>query len=185
MDGDVTAPRDEVLLRLAPAIFRTDDDALFLLEIHAKLNDPVNLSDHRLIFWNPRLKEFGHTGQSPGDVLVFGKFSGNLGEDVSGMDLLPVLNHQFSLDREVELCICLVLSDDCVLLLVADDQLWAVFLIRRFLNHLAGHPGHFVHLLLEGLALDNRTVLDKARHIRENRHREGIPLGNPVALLHL
>src|SRR5262249_11371404 len=94
---DVDAARNAVLLFLA--VVRGDVDLALALGDVTEAHDAVNLGDDGRVAGLARLKELHHAGQTAGDVLGAGGLARDLGEDVAGVQLVAVRDHEVSARR--------------------------------------------------------------------------------------
>src|SRR5690606_16418384 len=184
LDVDHLGLGDQVLDRIA--LLRDDRDLALCLVVADELDPPRNLGDDRVVLRHARLEQLRHPGQTAGDVAGLGRFARGAGEDVASLDVLPVLDRQpgargAPVARRLGLVAGLVEPAQPrtqVLLLrpargpvLGDDAL--------------GDAGGLVDALLHRLAFDEVLVADDARLLGDDRQRERVPLGQPLAFLHL
>src|SRR5207248_9247406 len=89
---DVHGARDAVLV--ASALVGLDDDAAQALDHRAVVHRAVDLGDDGLLARVARFEELDHAGETAGDVLRLRRGAGDLGDDVAGVDLLAVRDHE-------------------------------------------------------------------------------------------
>ena len=56
VNGDVTPPGNQVFLYFSLFILRSNPDSLFLFDVGIEFDNPVDLTDDSLIFWNSGFK---------------------------------------------------------------------------------------------------------------------------------
>ena len=73
--------RDQIFLGLAN--LRSDNDLTLTLGVFTESNHTINLGNHSELFRLTRLKEFGDSRQTTGDIFGLCRFTRNLGQDVA------------------------------------------------------------------------------------------------------
>src|SRR5438270_12296792 len=90
---DVNAAGDRVFL-LGLTVLALDVDLAHALTDFAVFDYAIDFADDGWIFGLASLKELYHTRQTAGDIFGLGGLAGNLGQDVAGLDLVAVRNHE-------------------------------------------------------------------------------------------
>ncbi len=183
MDADVLAFRDEIFLRLAH--FGGDDDLALSFGILAVGDGTVDLGDDGKLLRLARLEELGDPGQTAGNILGFGRLTGDLGQNVAGTDSGILGHHDIGTYRQHVASRCAVGQLGGLALFVLEGDPRTLGRILRLDDHLARETSHFVDLFLHGNPLDQVAEANPAGDLGENRHGVGVPLGQQVAAFDL
>src|SRR4051812_16555038 len=175
LDVDVHAARQRVLSRLAP-LFRDDDDLALPLDDAAVADDAVDFRDDRRLARLSRFEQLDHARQTARDVLRLGRLARDLGEDLSRVHRVAVLDHEVGVRRHVVLARHLAG-------LVADFHRRLLLLVGAVHDDLPREAGDFVHFLVIRDVGDEVLVLHGARILGQDRERVRIPLDEDRALL--
>ena len=171
------APRGSWYSRCVAVVAGHVDLAVLLGDV-AVLHDAVDLGDDRRLLRTPRLEQLDHARQTARDVLGLGGLARDLGQHVAGRDLAAVLHHQVGARGQQVLARGLAL-------LVLDLDARLLLLVGRLHDDERRHAGVLVHLLVDGLAVDDVLEGDRAALLGEDRERVGVPLHEQLALLDL
>ena len=147
----------------------------------------VNLGDDCGLLGLAGLEQLHHTGQSTGDVLGLGGFSGNLGQDVTGVHLFAVDHHQMGAGGHEILLYRLLHRPGLARALAVttlDDDLRLPLLILSLGHHPMGKTGDLIHLLLHGHAFHKILELDEPTGFGENGIGVRIPLHQALPDMH-
>ncbi len=151
LDVDVRVPRDQIFAGLP--VVAGDDDLP---------------GDDGRVLGPTSLEELDNARQTPRDVLGLGRFARNLGQHVSRMDFLAVIDHEVRADRQQVLALTG---------LALDEHLRRTLLgSNRLDDDLLSQARDPVRLLAEVLALDDVAERDLAADLGQDGRREGIPL---------
>ena len=160
MNGDVTPPGNQVFLHFSLFILRSNPDSLFLFDVGIEFDNPVDLADDSLIFWNTGFKQFRNTGKTSGDVLILSQFPWDFGKNVTGMNHFAVFNDQFCFHRKSKFGGGVIIPNNGLSVIITNDHHRPSVKVSGFLNHLPGNPGNFVNLFLEGFTFKNIPILN-------------------------
>ena len=184
LHGDVLALGDQVFLGLAR--FRHDHDLALALAFRAERADAVDFGDDRLFLGLTHLKELGNARQAADDVLGLAGFARAAGNDVAGVDLIPVLDHQDGAHGHGELGLERAAGTRHGQALVVVDGDGRPEARGAVLDDgVRGALGHVVHALLVRLALHDVLELHDAVDVGDEGLVERIPFGDGLALLDL
>src|SRR5690606_26232785 len=132
------------------------------------------------------LEELGDTRQTAGDVLGLRGLARDLGEDISGLDLLPIGHLDIGAHgEEVAREIVAARLDRLVRARLLDADARTGARITRLDDIGLGETSHLVERLLHGDALDDIAELHDAADLGEDRVGVRIPLGKDGARLDL
>ena len=166
---------------------RRDDDLALALGVLAEAHLAVDLGDDGVILRLAGLEELGDTGQTARDVLRLRGLARDLGEDVAGVDLVAVLDDDVGANRQE---VPRVERAGRELQRLAG--LGSLIEMRgrrsacaRLDDDLARQAGDLVELLGHRDALDDVAELHDAADLGEDRHGEGVPLGEELTGLDL
>ena len=121
------------------------------LETSPYFDHAVDLGDDGRLARLARFEQFHHARQTAGDVLGLGGFARDLGHHVAGVDLFAVAHHQVGVGRHEVL---LGFRARAAGAFRPHDDLRLPLLVGRIGDHKLRHAGDFVHLLLQGEAID-------------------------------
>ena len=161
---DVDAAGNGVLLFLS--VVGGDVDLALALGDLAEAHHAVDLADDGGVVRLARLEELDHARQASGDVLGARGFARDLGQDVSGEELVAVGHHQVGARwHQVALAAADALDQDGGLAL----------LVGGVGHHQAAEPGHLVHLVVQRDSLLQVAEVDGAGDLRQQREGVGVP----------
>ena len=176
LDVDVGAAGKLVLA--GSIVVAGDEDLAVLLGDVAVLHHAVDLGDDRGLLRPARLEQLHHARQTARDVLGLGGLARDLGQHVARGDLVAVLDHEVGPEGSRYLRSILPFSS-------LISMRGCFFSSGDSMMTEGGHPGVLVHLLVEGLPLDDVLEGDLALVLGEDRERVGVPLHEELALLDL
>ena len=164
----------------------SDDDLAFALDVAAEGNRPADFADYGGFFGFAHLEKLRHPGQAAGDVLGLGGFPGNLGDNVSGKDLIAFTHHEDGAHRHEVAGRGRAPGNagggpGFVLHRDTGPQLR----VPALDDEAGGLAGHRVHPFLHGAVVHDVPELDAAAHFGEHGVGEGVPLRQHPAGLHL
>ena len=143
----------------------------------AKFHDTFDLTHHRGLFRASGFKEFGHTGQTTGDVLGTGRGPGRLGKQGSLTDFGTVFNFQISLLRHR-------IDRQGLALGILNGQLRVqIALVLDDLSARSATAG--IPFDPEGLALHQVLEMNRSFEFRDDRHGVRVPSTKNIARRYL
>jgi hypothetical protein len=176
-------------IRYSTGSVRHDGDAPLVLVVAAKLHRARDLGDDGVVLGTPRLEQLGHPRQTAGNVAGLGALSRNARQDVARHHLMARLDREDRIDRQEVACLRAARQLGDLALLVLDHhggtQIGAARGCTPIDDHAIGDTGRLVAPLGHGHAFDQVLEVDRAFDLRQHRAGIGIPLGQPVAALHL
>ena len=166
MNGDMTPPGNQIFLHFSLFILRSNSDSLFLFDVGIEFDNPVDLTDDSLIFWNTGFKQFRNSGKTSGDVLILSQFPWDFGKNVTGMNHFSVFNNQFRFHGKGKFGGGVIITNNGLSVIITYDHHRSSVKVSGFLNHLPGNPGNFVNLLFEGFTFKNIPILNITGNVR-------------------
>ena len=138
------------------------------------MTEAVDFGDDRGFLGLARFEELDDARQTSGDVLGFAGFARNLGQDAARDRPLRIVHPEVGFRRKQ------VALDDLPLV-VLDDDLRLVFLVRRFGDDLAHQAGVLVALFLHRDAVEDVLEDDGAAELGQDGEGVGIPFHQHLA----
>ncbi len=162
---------------------RRDDHLPLALRVLAEAHLAVDLRDDGVVLRLSRLEELGDARETARDVLRLRRLARDLGEHVAGADLIAVLNDDVRPDRQQVTRIERAARQlqGLAALRALDRDARAQVGGARLDDHLARQAGDLVELFGHRDAFDDIAELHDAADFAEDRHREGVPLGEELA----
>ena len=148
--------------------------ALVLAEVHLAVDFGNDGGVRRVA----GLEQLGDTGQTARDVAGAAGAAGNLDDDVAGLDVGLLVQHEVGAYRQR---VCL----QFVALCVNDADFGVLGTVAGFDDHLVLQTRLLVDVHTVGNALDEVLVVDLTTNLADEHGVEGVPFANHVALLDL
>src|SRR6185295_9104042 len=147
----------------------------------AEPHNAVDLGDRRRILRTTSFKELGDTRQTTGDVARLVRFTANLRDGGTRVDLLAILHGELRARRDDEVAHALLLPA----LLLNDLDVRVELLFTIFDDDTLTETGELVELLGHRLVLHDVDETHGAIDVRENGVRVRIPREDDLIALHV
>ena len=171
LDIDMHPARDKIF-PFFPVVGRHENLSLTFGDLSVT-HRSVDLGDDGGFFRTARLEQLHDPRQPAGDIFRLRGFAGNLGQHISGVQLLSVPHHQVGVGGNEVFFEPLVVG-------AANLNPGLLFLVGGVGHHPLRQTGNFVHLFLQGDPLLQIVEADHASHFGQDREGVRVPLKNDL-----